>query len=135
MVITRCKARSRQILDCEASPWANPSASASAWNQNTPQQLSQERGVSSSTQDPGGRLTTSLAAGNKRQPGVHKCREDCLSCPDLSHFLDVKSNVTGRIYSSINIKYYEIIVKLGTIFISLPAKVAVCNMSVKVLHQ
>ena len=64
MVITRSKARSRQILDCVASPGANPSGPTSVSNQNIPQQLSHE-GDSSSTQDPGGCLTTSLAAGNK----------------------------------------------------------------------
>ena len=61
MVITRSKARSRQTLDRVATPWADPHESASASNQNIPQQLSHEGGVSSSTQDPECRLTPSLA--------------------------------------------------------------------------
>ena len=73
-----------------ASPRANPPGSALATNQNIPQQLSHEGGVSISVQDPGGRLATSLAAGNERQPEVRKCRIDCLSCPDLSRSLEVK---------------------------------------------
>ena len=85
------------------SPRANPPGSALATNQNIPQQLSHEGGVSISVQDPGGRLTTSLAAGNERQPAVRKCRVDCLSYPDLPCSLEV----TGRTYSSINIKSHE----------------------------
>ena len=109
MVITRTKARSKQTLDCVASAWTNPPGSASASNLNIPQQPSDEGGVSSSTQDPGGHLTTtSLAAGNKRQPAVRKYLVDCLSCLHLSRSLEVKSNIIGRIYSSINIKSHEI---------------------------
>ena len=70
------------------------------------------RGVSSSTQDPGGRLTTFLAVRNERQPAVRKCRVDCLSCPNLSRSLEVKSNITGRTYSSINIESHEIHCKI-----------------------
>ena len=69
-------------------------------------------GVSSSTQDPGGHLTTSLATGNEREPAICKCREDCLSCPDISRSLEVKSNITKRTYSYINIKSYEIHCKI-----------------------
>ena len=85
--------------------------------------------VGSSTQDHGGCLTTSLAVGNERQLAVPRCRIDCLSCPDLSRSLEVKPNITGKTYSSINIKSHEFIVKLGTLFIFLPAKVMVYNMS------
>ena len=53
-------------------------------------------------------MTTSLAAGNERQLAVRKCRVYCLSCPDLSRSLEVKSNINGRTYSSINIKSHEI---------------------------
>ena len=70
MLITRSKARSRQTLDRVAFLQANPPGSASASNQNIPQQPSHEGGISSSTQDPGGRLTTSLAMGNERQLAV-----------------------------------------------------------------
>ena len=84
MVIIRSKARPRQTLDCVASPRANPLGSASASNQNIPQQSSHEGGVSSSTLDPGSCLTASLAVGNERQPAVRKYRVDCSSCPDLS---------------------------------------------------
>ena len=112
MVITRSKVRSRQTQDCVASPRANPSGSASASNKNIPQQHFQEEGVTSITQDPGGRLTTSLAAGNERQPAVRKSRTDVLSCPDPSRSLEVKSNLTGRTYSSINIKSHEIHCKI-----------------------
>ena len=84
-------------------PRVNRPESTSDSNQNIPQQPSHEEGVSSNTQDPGGRLTTSLAAGNERQPAVRKCRVDCLSYPDLS----CSAEVTGRTYSSINIKSHE----------------------------
>ena len=104
MVITRSKARSQQILDHVASPWANPLWSASASNQNIPEQLSQEDSVISSTQDPAGCLTTSLAAGNHWQQAVRKCCIDCLSCLDRSVSLEAKSNITERTYSSMNIK-------------------------------
>ena len=87
---------------------ANPRGSASALNQNIPQQPSLKGSVSSSTQYPGGHLTTSLAVQNERQPAVRKCCKDCLSCPDLSRSLEVKSNITGRTYYSINVKYLEI---------------------------
>ena len=86
MVTIRSKARSRQTLDSVASPWVNLPESVSGSNQNTPQQPSHEGDVSSSTQDPGGRLTTSLAARNDLQPAVRKCHADYLSCPDLSRF-------------------------------------------------
>ena len=46
--------------------------SASNWN--ITQQPSNEEGVSRSTQDPGGRLTSSLAARNERQSAVGKCQ-------------------------------------------------------------
>ena len=46
--------------------------SASNWN--ITQQPSNKEGVSSSTQDPGGRLTSFLAARNERQPAVVKCQ-------------------------------------------------------------
>ena len=108
MVITRSKARSRQTLDCLASPRANTPGSASASNQNILQQPFHEWCVSSSTQDPGSHLTTSLAVGNEREPAIRKCRVDCLSCPDLSRSLEAKSNITGRTHSSINIKSHEI---------------------------
>ena len=65
-----------------------------------------------STQDPGGRLTTFLAARNERQPTVRKCCVDCVSSPDLSRSLEVKSNITGRTYSSINIESHEIHCKI-----------------------
>ena len=87
------------------SPRANPPGSASVSNHNIPQQPSQEGGVSSSTQDPGGRLTTCLST-------VCKCHVDCLSCPDLSRSLEVKPNITERTYSSINIKSHEIYCKI-----------------------
>ena len=45
---------------------------------------------------------------NERQLAVPKCRVDCSSCPDLSSSLVVKSNITGRTYSSIKIKSHEI---------------------------
>ena len=109
MVITRSKIRSRQTRD---SPRHNPPGPASASNQNIPQQPFQEGGVSSSTQDPGDRLTTSLAAEHERQPVVRKYRGDCFSCPDLSSFLEVKSNITWRTYSFINIKSHEIHCKI-----------------------
>ena len=79
MVITRSKARSKQTLNRVASAWTNPPGPASASNLNIPQQPSEEGGVSSSTQDPGGHLTISLAAGNERQPAVRKYLVDCLS--------------------------------------------------------
>ena len=85
MVTVRSKTKSRQTL---ASPWVNLPESVSASNQNIPQQPSHEGDVSSSTQDPGGHLTTSLTARNDLQPAVRKCRADCLSCPDLSHLLE-----------------------------------------------
>ena len=109
MVITRSKIKSRQTRD---SPRHNPPGPVSASNQNIPQQPFQEGGVSSSTQDPGGCLTTSLAAGNERQPAVRKSRGDCLSCTDLSSSLEVKSNMTWWTYSSINIKSHEIHCKI-----------------------
>ena len=46
--------------------------SASNWN--ITQQPSNKEGVSSSAQDPGGRLTSFLAARNERQPAVVKCQ-------------------------------------------------------------
>ena len=119
MVITRSKARSRQTLDCVTLPQANPAVSASTSNQNIPEQSSHKVGVSSSAQDPGGCLTTSLVAGNERQPAVCKCRADCLNCPDLSHSLEVKSNLTRRTYYSINIKSHEINCKIKN-YIYLP---------------
>ena len=122
---------SRQTLDCVVFPWADPPGSALAANQNIPQQPSLEGGVSSSTQDPGGCLITSVVAGNERQPAVSKCA-DCLSCPDLSQSLEVKSNITRKNYSSINLNLTKFIVKLGTIFIFLPTKIVVYNMLVKV---
>ena len=67
-------------MDRVASPQANPPGSALASNQYIPQQPPHEGGASNSTQDPGGRLTTS---DPDRQPAYHKCRADCLSCPDL----------------------------------------------------
>ena len=81
-------------------------------NQNILKQPSHEGGVSSSTQDPGGCLATSLAAGNERQPAVCKCRADCLNCTDLSRSLEVKSNLTRRNYYSINIKSHEVHCKI-----------------------
>ena len=36
-----------------------------------------------------------------------KCRADCLNCPDVSCSLEVKSDLTGRAYSSVNIKSFE----------------------------
>ena len=45
---------------------------------------------------------------NERQLAVPKCRVDCSSCPDLSSSLVVKSNITGRTYSSIKTKSHEI---------------------------
>ena len=82
MVIPRSKARSQQTLDHVECPWANPLSSVSASNQNIPQELSHKRGVISSTQDPAGCVTTSLAAGKDRQLAVCKCRVNCLSCLD-----------------------------------------------------
>ena len=104
MVITRSKARSQQTLDHVASPLANLPWSASASNQNIPEELSHEGNVINSTQDPAGCLTTSVAAGNDRQRAVRKCCTDCLSCLDRSLSLEVKSNITERTYSSMNIK-------------------------------
>ena len=72
-------------------PRANPPGSATALNQKILQKPSHEGSVSSSTHDPGGHLTTSLAARNERQPAVRKCHTDCLSCPDLLRSLEVKS--------------------------------------------
>ena len=89
-----------------SSPRANLPGSASASNQNILQKPSHEGSVSSSTHDPGGHLATSLAARNERQPAVRKCHIDCLSCLDLLHSLEVKSNITGRTFSSINVKSY-----------------------------
>ena len=60
-------------------PKANPHGSTSALTQNTPQQPSHEGSVSGNKQDPGSRLTNSLAAGNERQSKVCKCCADYLS--------------------------------------------------------
>ena len=95
-----------------AYPQANLPGSGSASYQNIPQQPSHKGDVSSSTQDPGGHLTTSLIVGNERQPAVCKCHVECLSCPDLSRSLEVRSKITGRTYSSINIKSHEIQCKI-----------------------
>ena len=80
MAIPRSKARSQQTLDHVEYPCTNPFSSVSASNQNIPQELSHKRGVISSTQDPAGCLTTSLAAGKDSQLAVCKCHIDCLSC-------------------------------------------------------
>ena len=122
MVITRSKARCKQTLDCVASHRANPLGSTSTSNQNIPQQPCNKGAVSSSTQDPGGHLTTSLAAGNDRQPAICKCHVDCLNCPELSRSLEVKSNITGRTYSSINIKSDEIYCKIRNYIYLLTSK-------------
>ena len=58
-----------------------------------------------STQELGGHLANPSAAGKERQPAVRKCRADCLSCPDTIRSKLVKSSVTGRSYSIVNIKY------------------------------
>ena len=50
--------------------------------------------------------------GNERQPAVCKCYVVCWNYPDLSRSLEVKSNITGRTYSSINIKSNEIHCKI-----------------------
>ena len=107
MVITRSKARSRQTLDCVNFHRANLPGSASTSKHNICQQPSYEWGVSSSTQAPGGCLTTSLGVRNERHHTVCKCRVDCLSCPDLSRSLEVKSNIAEEIYRTINIKSHE----------------------------
>ena len=112
MVIIRSKARTKQTLDLVVPPRLITSGSVSASNQNIPQQPSHEGVVSSSTQGPGTCLTTSLAAWNERQPAVRICRVVCLNCPDLSSSLEVKSNITGRTYTSINIKSHEIHCKI-----------------------
>ena len=108
MVITRSKARFKETVDCVDSPRANLPGSAQASFPNIPQQPSHEGGVSSSTQDPSGRLTTPLVAGNEKQPAVCKCHADCLSCPDQSKSLEVQSNLTRRVYSSTSCKSHEI---------------------------
>ena len=82
MDITRSNAMPRQTLDSVASLWGNTPASALASNQNIPQQSSHERCVSSSTQDLGGHLTNSLAAGNKRKFAVRIYQANYLGCPD-----------------------------------------------------
>ena len=112
MVITRSKARSRQTVDRVSSSGLIPPGSASASDWNIPQQPFDEVDVGSSTQDHGGCLTTSLAVGNERKLAVPRCRIDCLSCPDLSRSLEVKPNITGRTYTSINIKSHEIHCKI-----------------------
>ena len=112
MVITRSKARSRQTLDCVASPRTNTPRSISASNQNIPPQPPYEGGAGSSTQDPGVHLTTALAALNARQLAVLKCCVDYFRCLDLSPSAEGKSNITGRAYSSINIKSQEIHCKI-----------------------
>ena len=71
MAITRSKARSRQSLNHVASPRANSHGSASASNQNIPQQPSHKGDVSISTQNPGGCLTKPLASGNEKQAAIH----------------------------------------------------------------
>ena len=108
MEISRTKARSKQTLDRVAFTWTSLPGSASDSDLNIPQRPSDKGGVSSNTQDPGDHLTTSLAAGNKRQPAVCKYLVDCLSCPDLSRSLEVKPNIIGRIYSSVTIKSHEV---------------------------
>ena len=108
MVITRSKARSRQTLDCVASPWSNTPRSVSTSSQNIPQQSRHEGGAGSNTQDLRGHLTTALATGNERQLAVLKCRADYFRCLDLSRSVDGKSNITGRAYSSIDIKSHKI---------------------------
>ena len=70
------------------------------------------RGFSSSTQELGGRQITLLTTGNEKHLAVRKCSVDYLNCLDLSSFLEVKSNMTGRSYSSINIKSHEIHCKI-----------------------
>ena len=55
---------------------------------------------------------------------------------DLSRSLEVKSKLSGRTYSFINIKSHEIHCKIRNyIFFFLHAKIAEYNMSVKVKHQ
>ena len=112
MVITRSKARSRQTLNCVPSPGTNTPRSVSASNQNIPPQPPHEGGAGSSTQDPGVHLTIALAALNERQLAVLKCCVDYFRCLDLSRSAEGKSNITGRAYSSINIKSQEIHCKI-----------------------
>lgn len=91
---------------------SNTPRSVSASNQNISQQSPHEGGAGSSTQDPGGHLTTALAAGNEKQLAVRKCRADYFRCLDLSRSEEGKSNITGRVYSSINIKSGKIHCKI-----------------------
>ena len=126
MVITRSKARSGQPPDLVASPRANPPRSASVLDSNLPQQPSLEGGVDVNTQELGGRLVNPLAAGKERQPAVRKCRADCLSCPDTIRSQCVKSSVTGRSFSIINIKPHEINCKIGNYIYLLTCKQ--CNV-------
>ena len=60
-----------------------------------------------------------------------KCCVDCLSCPDLSRSLEVKPNITGRTYSSINIKYHETHCKIRNYIYLLTCK----NCSIKYVGE
>ena len=92
--------------------WPFPRLIPLASNQNIPQRHSHEVVVNIGTQDAVGCLITSLAARNEKQPAAHKRHVNCWNCLDLSRSLEVKSNLTGRTYSSIHIKLYKIPCKI-----------------------
>ena len=103
MVITRSKVRSRQTLDRLVSSGLIRRGLLQLQIRSFLNNL-----FSSRSMHPGSRLTASLAVGNERQPPVRKCCVHCLSFPDLSHSLQVKSNIIGRTYTPISIKSDEI---------------------------
>ena len=111
-VLTRSKARSRHSLTAVASSRANPPGKASASTSEHPQQPSSEGGVNLRDRTFGGRPSMPLAAGNERSLAARTCRADCLSCPALIREKNFKSNITGRIYSAIDIKPEEVNCKL-----------------------
>ena len=103
MVINRSKSRSGQTLDRVAPPGltllGHPQLQIRTFLNN----LLTKGSVSGSTQD-------------------RKYSLNCLSCPDLLRFLEVKSNITGRSYSSINIKSHEIHCKIRNYIYLLSSK-------------
>ena len=103
-VITRSQAGSRQPLDPAASSRANPPGRVSTSQSERPQQPSSEGDVRRNNRTCGGR-PSSLAAGNERPPAVRvrTCRSDCLSCPALIREKEIKSFITGRKYTVLDI--------------------------------
>ena len=97
------KASTRQTLELVASSGANPPRSVSACSSQLPQQSSVEGGVSNVQKEVVGRLTL-LAAGNERPGTSHKCRQGCMTCPQLIKQTYFYSNATGRRHSVIGFK-------------------------------